>query len=504
MMKKLLVYVYILLFLFVSLVPSAGLFFTGIREPSENRDTAQIPRLHTEYGLNPYFLNDAGKWYEDHFAFREEAVTGYALLLGKGFSVSAQEGVIAGTGGWLFYKDSLADFQGTEPMTGRQLFDVAHSLAMVQAYAHQNGTDFAFAAAPNKNSLYGAYMPYYYQPQHRGKSNLERLEAYLQSEQVNYISLYKCFQNDSRVLYHKRDSHWNNIGAALAADRILSGIGKAHASYEDREYTARKDFQGDLDRMLYPSMPVLEEEIYYNPAPQFSYCGDVESNFDPKISTRSDGDGSLVMYRDSFGNSLLPFMAEAFENAWFSRALPYRLQDLSEHGADALVIERAERFLPDMAQQAPEMEAPAVVWDAAVMGAAIKAECLKETVKGEYTLVTGKLPMPVIKEQSRIYIRTGQDKCYEAFPVSAADGQEGFSLLLRTVELQDAGRMYEVYVSEQETEAAEKGSAKAAAGGQEAGEKTEIRREDYPDCDGSGHGYVEIYYSDGSMETEEY
>lgn len=34
--------------------------------------------------------------------------------------------------------------------------------------------------------------------------------------------------------------------------------------------------------------------------------------------------------------------------------------------------------------------------------------------------------------------------------------------------------------------------------------KTEVRREDYRDCDGSGHGYVEIYYSDGSMETEEY
>lgn len=35
-------------------------------------------------------------------------------------------------------------------------------------------------------------------------------------------------------------------------------------------------------------------------------------------------------------------------------------------------------------------------------------------------------------------------------------------------------------------------------------EKTEVRREKYDDCDGSGHGYVEIYYSDGSMETEEY
>lgn len=149
------------------------------------------------------------------------------------------------------------------------------------------------------------------------------------------------------------------------------------------------------------------------------------------------------------------------------------------------------------------MEAPAVAWNAAVMGAAVKAECLEETVKGAYTQVTGKLPMPVVEEQSRIYIRIDKDRCYEAFPVSAADGQEGFSLLLRTGELQDTVRMYEVYVSEQDAETITKRQA-GDTGGQEHGKKTEIRREDYPDCDGSGHGYVEIYYSDGSMETEEY
>ena len=32
----------------------------------------------------------------------------------------------------------------------------------------------------------------------------------------------------------------------------------------------------------------------------------------------------------------------------------------------------------------------------------------------------------------------------------------------------------------------------------------ELGRQDFDDCDGSGHGYREIYYSDGSMEIEEY
>ena len=38
------------------------------------------------------------------------------------------------------------------------------------------------------------------------------------------------------------------------------------------------------------------------------------------MHTKADGkSGSLVMYRDSFGNALLPFIAEAFGDAYFSR-----------------------------------------------------------------------------------------------------------------------------------------------------------------------------------------
>ncbi len=476
-------YFYIFVFLLLCLFPSAGLFFTGI--PEASKDTV------------------AGTWFERHFAFREEAVTAYALLLEKGFGVSAQESVITGKDGWLFYKDSLADFQGTEPMTGRQLFNVAHSLAMVQQYAQKNGAAFAFLAAPNKNSLYGQYMPCYYQPSHRNKSNLERLEEYLQSEHVNYINVYESFQNDKRILYHKRDSHWNNEGAALAADKLLNGIGKEHPSYADKSYTVRKDFQGDLERMLYPALTAQEEEIYYDPAPQFSYCEEVENNFAPKITTQSDGSGSLVMYRDSFGNALLPFLAEAFETAWFSRALPYHLSALSEHQADALIIERAERFLPDMAQQAPVMEAPAVVWEADIMGAAVKTDGLKEAAQGAYTQITAKLPSHIIKERSRIYLRVNKDNCYEAFPVSGTDGAEGFSILLRTEALHDTDNELEVYVSDQEAAPVAEEQTENA-GGNVTGEKIEIRREDYPDCDGSGHGYAEIYYSDGSIEIQEY
>ncbi len=420
--------IYIALFILICLFPSAGLLLSGVEKSSENRETAKAPVLMNEEGINVHVLSDAGAWFEDHFAFRNECVTGYALLLGKLFGVSAQTGVITGTDGWLFYKDSLEDFQGIGQMTQRQLFDVAHTMAMIQEYANNNGAEFAFMIAPNKNSLYREYMPYYYQPFRTNKSNRERLKPYLQAERVNYIDLYERLRSENEILYHKRDSHWNNEGAAMAADEILTCMGLEHPSYADRSCTVRKDFQGDLDRMLYPAAIENEEEIYYEPSPQFAYCEKTQSNFDPKISTRSNGTGSLVMYRDSFGNALLPYLAEVFEQAYFSRALPYQMQDLTTRQADTLLIERAERFLPDMAKEAPYMEAPAV--NPAVDGTIVEPVDLQIVNQGEYTKVTGNIPASQLTTNSRIFVKIGEDLCYEAFPVSPADDQEGFSLLL--------------------------------------------------------------------------
>ena len=58
-----------------------------------------------------------------------------------------------------------------------------------------------------------------------------------------------------------------------------------------------------------------------------------------------------------------------------------------------------------------------------------------------------------------------------------------------------------------EAQAAAAAQAQAAAEAQAAAAAqpvTEVSRQAYDDCDGSGHGYYEITYSDGSVGYEEY
>ncbi len=346
--------IYTVLFFAICLLPLAGMAVGEHGEVSENRTRAGAPVIRDEEGWNLEFLSDAGSWFQDHFGFRQELVTANALIQGKLFGVSAVDSVIQGTDGWLYYQDSLNDYLGMEPMSERALFNVAHSLAMMQEDSGRRGARFLFTVAPNKNSLYGEHMSYYASLKASEEKNLERIKPWLEREGVSYVDLYQVFSEQEEVLYHKRDSHWNNQGAALAADTLLEALGKEHLPFAQAPGEKRTDFTGDLDGMLYPLALTPEEEVYYSDMDVFAYVGEVESNFDPRITTvNPSSEGSLVMYRDSFGNTLLPFFANQYAKAYFSRGIPYRMDDLAEHQSDTVIVERAERFLPEMAENPP-------------------------------------------------------------------------------------------------------------------------------------------------------
>lgn len=434
---------YCTLFFGLCLIPSVGLLFGGQEESLENRTLTEFPRLKDENGINTEWLSQAGDYFQEHFAFRNELVTANAILNGKVLKTSTAPGVIQGKKGWLYYTDSLPDYLGTEPMSERSLFNLAHTLAMMQDGLQQKNVQFLFTVAPNKNSLYGDNMPYYDSLKVSEEKNILRLKKYLEQENVEYADLYEMLGSQDEVLYHKTDSHWNNKGASVAADLLLNTIGKDHYSYENSEYEIRKDFSGDLDKMLYPMAITPDEEIYYKEGFTYDYVEDIESTFDTKIHTTNNGrDGSLVMYRDSFGNALLPFMAENYGTAYFSRGVPYQLSDVDTNMADTVIVERAERFLPEMVQSPPVMDATLVAapygmpeqWDNNMESVPDGAREVKMIRQGMKSKITGIVSSEYLDTDTRIYVRINDQNLYEAFPMDvktdAGIDNGGFCLYL--------------------------------------------------------------------------
>ena len=146
--------IYVGFFFVLCLIPSVGMLLPQTQgSATENRKLALWPQLRTEEGWNTDFLSEAGEYFQDHFGFRQQLVTANALINGKIFGVSTADGVIQGKNGWLYYKDSLSDYLGTEPMSERALFNVAHTLSMMQDYTEKSGAKFLFTIAPNKNTV---------------------------------------------------------------------------------------------------------------------------------------------------------------------------------------------------------------------------------------------------------------------------------------------------------------------------------------------------------------
>ena len=421
-MKRFFSLLFAALFLVLCLIPSLGLLITGGSGAAANQVLAPKPVLLKGEGqLNGAWLEDLSRYVNDRFSLRQEAVTLWARLNARLLHSSVTDQVILGRFGLLYYAPTLPDYTRSAPMTERELWCAARRLWLLQEYAEAQGGQFLFTVAPNKNLLYPEGMPTLAVAD--GPTNTESLYRKLDEMGVSHLDLHTIFRAAGpERLYFNTDSHWNSRGAALAADAILRALGRESA-YFDGPFSYGTHL-GDLYEMLYPVGTETEPDQVY--APGFTFEASSDNPNSISISTRSAaGEGTLLMYRDSFGRSLYPYLAESYSEAFFSRKNDYDPCALQPGGA--LVIELVERNLRYLLDNAPTMPAPAR--DAALAeNAQMREEQLHFVLaKGGpegYTVLRGDWTGFAPDDDSPIHIDTVLG-LYEALP-----GAEGFSLCL--------------------------------------------------------------------------
>lgn len=429
-MKKLGMLLFLAAFLLLALLPSLGMLVFGPAEAAANEILAFPPAITEENGaFNKSVLHDASDYLADHFFLRQELITADAKLEAGLLKESAAEEVVLGEEGWLYYAATLDDYRGRNEMTGRQIWAAARSLRLIQEYAAEKGAKTLFVIVPNKNEVYPEYMPGWALPD-AGPGNRERLDEALASAEVEFLDLTQVLtaEKPAAQLYQTQDSHWNNLGAALAHDAILSRLGRAGSAYDPAAFVCRRDHRGDLYTMLYPKGSALDLQYYPNRDWKFQYAKKIRSPEDQTILTScGSARGSLLMFRDSFGNTLHSFMAESFAEATFSRAMPYNLQLLTGKNPDTLVMELVQRNLPWLAQRAPILPAPVRELD---LSRAETAPEIRLTAGEEGSLIrlSGELPLEP-EEQSPVWIEA-DGVLYEASPVG--ETQRSFTAFLES------------------------------------------------------------------------
>lgn len=345
--------IYIAVFLVISLVP---LFtFSGKQAAIGNETEADKPALSD--GLE--FTANVDAYFSQKFGFRNRLVYAQNVLKKMIFKTSGQSDVIIGEDGWLFYGRALDDFLGTSVLDELSMERMGAILSMMQEYVERQNGEFIFVSAPNKMSVYGEYMPYYY-IEENGQGNYELLYDRLTALGVHTVQL----KNELALkklagvqLYHRLDSHWNNYGAAIAYEAMAEALSDVYGEtysgythYSGLPYSIKNNFSGDLQSMLLPGSKVKDSQVEFDVVESFEYLNRFRGVDDLVISTQNNAaavDKSATLFRDSFGNALYRFFANEYTSLTAKREIPYNIyQAVSE--AELVAVELVERNLKNL------------------------------------------------------------------------------------------------------------------------------------------------------------
>ena len=356
MKRKYLSSIYVILCLAVCFVLGVSAFFNSGDSATEMRDVSDIPQfINDDKTLNENFDSEISDYLSVNMPIRNIAIRIKSAVMATIFNSSSEDDVIIGKDGWYYFNDTIDEYIGANLLSDRSILNVVDTVVQMQEYCNDNSIKFVFTVAPNKNTLYPENMPIRYVKS--DINNYNRLCEQLKNSNVNYVDFSLLNTYSDEPLYYATDSHWNTEGAIIAYNQILDSIEKPHEDYSGIKRTSAEKL-GDLTKMLYPDGGVAEVESVPDFKYGFNYATRLKSEEDIKIRTvNENGSESLLMFRDSFTNSLLPLLAETYETAFFSRAVPCDLSLTEVENFDTVIYEIVQRNIENIISYAPVMKA---------------------------------------------------------------------------------------------------------------------------------------------------
>lgn len=342
--------IFVVAFFIICLIPVIGMFFIQSKS-TENRTLSEMPKwVSEETGVwNEQFFNELSTYVTEHFAFRSQLVEWDGMVKYKLFRSPSDEQVIIGADDWMFFDATLQDYAGVV-LEAEKINSIAEQLKEVCVFIENMGAKPLIMLVPNKNSVYEEYMPSRF-GERAQVTNLSLLQEAMDAQGVPYVDakgLLREFK-ESDELYLHQDTHWNNTGARLVLNQIYEQFG-VEEWHTLGDYTIEESHESDLSQMLFPARENLEPQHIYEQAIEFSYIGRVRSMDDLTIRTQSQqGNGkSILVFRDSFGRAMIPYMAEIFDSCTFQRSTPYDLSGIEKNAYDYVLIEIVERNIADL------------------------------------------------------------------------------------------------------------------------------------------------------------
>lgn len=256
---------------------------------------------------------------------------------------------IQGRYNWLFYVNTLSDYEGENIMPDTDYESHLASTIALKKKCDELGKELYFVVLPNKNSVYPEYMPTVTKV--AKKRRMELIKEYL-DENTDVILKYPIKEMLANKpyyqLYYKYDTHWSPFGFMVGVNAIYEAIGMDKITYDDYEVELVEKYTGDLavlagmDLSGYPSD--VEGVVVYKKEITTTENELLDSRF-IEIDSTSENKKKLVFMGDSFRFGFRAFIAKDFSHTLLIDRVLKGNEEAEKQikEADVIVIELVER-----------------------------------------------------------------------------------------------------------------------------------------------------------------
>ena len=249
-------------------------------------------------------------------------------------------------------KEAIDTYTNGILFTQDELKQITAYLNSINDYCEKNGKKFYFMIAPDKAKVYSEYYTDLIKPQNK-ISRANQLSDYLKTNskiKLIYPLEELKKQKEKEYVYFKQDTHWGFYGAYFAYLELANAIKKDFNDlniYKINKYSYT-NFSGDLNAML-PDVLKIEDDAKYI-TPIFDdvkfICTQPLQEKDVINCVNETQTKNLLVFRDSFSNSLIPYLGSSFKNSMF--VWQYKVIPSLMKNADVIILESAELTLPEL------------------------------------------------------------------------------------------------------------------------------------------------------------
>jgi hypothetical protein len=311
--------------------------FVPEEENTENRALKTMPEFDWSFIDN--FPEEFDKYYSDNFDLRNQFLSFNSKLKYQLFNKPPVEGkAFIGYDGWMYLvKDEMDLYYGNTVAKSDELTNYYDIFRYRKNFLDSIGCKYYVVIAPSKASVYPEFLPL---------SKRKSVEKTLTDQIVSLLDtvtgltvidlrtvLKKAKSRDIRM-YHKTDNHWNEYGSYVAYEAIMDSLSVDFPNLNPIPISKFNIETVEAKGMGLTNMMGIYDEVYEDKImckPDFKRKSkNGEKNNYPVVrgfpytsqheivyTVANDSLPKMLLIRDSFGATLIPFLSEHFSKSVF-------------------------------------------------------------------------------------------------------------------------------------------------------------------------------------------